>query len=189
MIRKMTYSDIKEVVYLHKRELTGFLSQLGIGFLEKYYEVSLKLPEVFTFVYSENGKIKGFASNTTDSRGLQNKILLRSPIGFGYILLKYFITHPFKFFKSFRLLRYPGLGESGAELLSLAVERSSQKKGIGRMLLRESRAEFRKRRIDRFKISVYDRLPANGFYIKCGSKLVRSFGFMGEKMNSYELKV
>lgn len=185
MIGKLTAADISQVARLHHKELSGFLPELGQSFLENFYEASRNLPEMFTFVYLDEGKIKGFVSSINNSRGLFKKIISQRPLNFSLLFLKYFIAHPSSIVKIFKILTYPGFKEGGAELLTLAVGREYQKQGIGRKLFKKTQDEFRKRKISRFRISVYDRLPANGFYRKIGCHLEKSFIFLNEKMNYY----
>src|SRR3989344_1850103 len=182
MIRKLSEFDIQQVAKLHKEELSGFLPELGKEFLNLFYETSTEMPEMFTFVYEEKGSVLGFVSGVTDARGLNKKILLRRPVQFGYILLKYLITHPHKTGIFFRILTYPGFSKGGAELLSVAVAEDFRMRGIGRKLFLKTAEEFKRRSINKFKISVYDRLVANKFYLKMGCSLVTSFDFLGERM-------
>ncbi|OGG17592.1 hypothetical protein A3D78_05050 [Candidatus Gottesmanbacteria bacterium RIFCSPHIGHO2_02_FULL_39_14] len=189
MITRLRKEQIKQLAKLHKNELSGFLPELGEKFLEMFYRTSLDLPEMFTFIEEEKGKVRGFVSNITNSKGLNKKIFIKRPLRFLLIFLKYFISHPGQLRKFFTILTYPGFKEGGAELLSIAVGRNYRLKGRGRRLFEKSREEFSLRGIKTFKISVYERLPANGFYKKIGCRLVDSFDFMGEKMNYYEYKI
>lgn len=185
MIRSLTSEYIQQVAALHKKELSGFLPELGSDFLALFYKVSLELPEMFTFIEEEKGKVEGFVSSITNSKALNKKIISRKPLRFIVLFLKYFITHPLAIGKFFKILTYPGFNESGGELLTLVVDRRHQLKGIGRKLFKKTQDEFRKMAVSRFRISVYDRLPANGFYKKMGCRPEKSFIFLDEKMNYY----
>src|SRR3989344_7263509 len=129
MIRKLSEFDIQQVAKLHKRELSGFLPELGKEFLNLFYKTSAEMPEMFTFVQEEKGNVLGFVSGITDARGLNKKILLRRPLRFVFILLRYLIVHPQKTAKFFRILTYPGFSKGGAELLSLAVSSDCRLQG------------------------------------------------------------
>jgi len=76
-----------------------------------------------------------------------------------------------------------------AELLTIAVDQHFQRKGIGKKLFEKTIHEFIKRKIHKFKISVYDKLPANEFYLKVGCKMDSSFEFLGEKMNYWKYNI
>lgn len=189
MIRKLNYEDIDNVAKIHGGELEGFLSQLGEGFLKKFYKASLNIPELFTLVEYSEGKILGFVSATTSTDGLYKKIIFTDILGFTISLLSYFIVHPGKALVMMKIFSYPGFGKDNAELLTIAVDKKFQKIGFGKNLFEAAAGEYKKRGINRFRISVYERLGANKFYIKIGCKKERSFEFLGEKMNYYSYEV
>ena len=189
MIKELNREHIRQVASIHKRELSGFLPELGIEFLELFYTTSLSMPEMFTYVEEEKGEIKGLVTGVTQTKNLYFKIISRQPIRFVVIFLKYFITHFNHLIKFYKILTYPGFSEGGAELLSIAVSNQFQKRGIGKKLFQKTADEFKRRGIGKFKISVYDRLTANGFYIKIGCRLVSSFIFLDERMNYYSFKI
>ena len=183
--RSLKSEDIERVSRIHGAELPGFLSKLGSEFLEEFYRVLLDMESVFTYVYEERGLIYGFATGTVSS-GLLKTVIFRRPFKFGLIFLGYFITHPFYLANFIKALSYPGLKQNQAELLTIAVDRNYHKRGVGKRLLDAICKEFRRRGINSFMVSVYDRLPANGFYKKMGFEFEKSFEFLGERMNYYE---
>lgn len=188
MIDKLNINDISQVAKIHKRELPGFLPELGEEFLKKFYMASLKIPEMFTFVSKENDQTSGFVTGVTTTKGLYKKIIFTDILGFILTISRYYITHLDKIFRIFKFFSYPGFNKSSPELLILVVSSKYHRKGIGKSLVRQVALEFKKRGIDKFKISTYDRLPANGFYKKIGCKFEYSFDYMGEKMNYYSFK-
>lgn len=188
-IKKLSKEDINQVTRIHKEELPGFLSELGEGFLKKFYRQSLYIPELFTFVVKENEQILGFVTGITATKGLYKKIILRDSLGFGVIFLRYLITHLDKIFKIFQTITYPGFSHDTPELLTIAVIKKQQRRGLGRKLFGKAVDEFRKRGIKNLKISAYARLPANGFYKKMGCKRQSSFMFLGERMNYYRYNI
>jgi len=183
MITGLTFQDIDQVVKLHKQELSGFLSELGESFLKKFYRQSLSIPELFTFTIAENEQILGFVTGTTTTKGLYRRIIFTDILGFIFIFVNYFITHPSKIMKAMQVFAYPGFVDDSPELLTIAIGKKRQKKGFGRKLFEKTVAEFKRRRVKSFKISAYTKLSANGFYKKMGCKLESSFMFLGEKMN------
>jgi len=189
MIKKLTSQDINQVAKLHRRQLPGFLSELGEEFLGKFYKVSLGIPEIFTLVEKRNGQMIAFACCAESAKDLYGKIIFRDILSFGMIFLRYFITHIKDSVKLVKTLSYPGFRDDIPELLTIAVKKEHQGKGIGRKLFTAAVEEFRKRGVEKFQISVYDRLPANKFYQKIGCKFERSFDFLGEKMNYYSYKI
>lgn len=189
MKENYTERDIKQIATLHLRELSGFLPELGRQFLEKFYSMSLTLDEVFLFVEKENGQIVGFVSGISNPKGLYKKIITRDILGFSWIFLKHFVKHPTNITKFVKILLYPGFSESIPELLSIAVSKKHQMKGIGRRLFTRTVNEFKSKGLHEFKISVYEKLPANGFYKKMGCQQVQTFEFLGQKMNYFIYRI
>jgi ribosomal protein S18 acetylase RimI-like enzyme len=189
MVRPLELSDIDDVARIHKEELHGFLPELGIPFLKKFYLTSLNLPIMFTYIDEQNGQIAGFVSGIMTTKGLFLKIISQDIIGFGILFLSFIITHFMAFFKMMATLAYPGFSQDDPELLTIAISNKYQKKGIGRTLFQKTAEEFKKRGVREFQISVYNRLPAVGFYKKIGCTHVRTFDFLGEKMSYYKYKI
>lgn len=186
MIKNLTVDDIPQVVKIHKRELPGFLSELGEGFLRKFYEVSLHIPEMFTLIDTEDEQVLGLVSGINSAKGFYMKVISRDIISFVWLFLGNFITHPGNIVKSVKSLTYPGFADDSPEIITIAVKKGYQGKGIGRKLFQESAKEFQKREFKKFRVSTYDKLPANGFYKKMGCSFEKSFEFLGEKMNYYK---
>lgn len=184
-MRKLKDQDISQIAGLHHRELDGFLSELGVEFLEKFYRCSLSIPEMWTIVEKSNDHICGFVSGVMSVNGLNKKIIFKDLWGFILLFLKIFITQPKLIVKTVKTITYPGFSSDSPELLTMVVNRKHQGKGIGRNLFEKCVEEFRKRGIKSFRISAYDRLPANGFYKHIGCRLESSFNFLGSSMNYY----
>lgn len=189
MIEPLAFKDINQVVRIHKQELPGFLSELGEDFLEKYYRASFSIPELFTLVVKENEQVLGFVTGTSTTKGLYRRIIFTDILGFIFIFMNYFITHPQKIIKAMHIFAYPGFAADGPELLTIAIAKRQQRRGFGRKLFDQAVNEFQKRGVKNFKISAYARLPANGFYQKMGCRRQSTFMFLGERMNYYAYKI
>lgn len=189
MISNLTVKDVGQLVRLYRQELPGFLSDLGDDFLKKFYHASLSIPEMNTIVEKENEQIIGFATFATSIKGLYIRIVSKDILGFAWIFLRYFITHIDNIIKVLQAFTYPGFSEDIPELLTIVVDKNHQGKGIGRKLFCSVGREISKKGFRKFKISTYERLPANGFYKKMGCKFDRSFEFLGEKMNYYVYEI
>ena len=185
MIAKIKIDDIPQVVKIHRQELPGFLSELGEDFLKKFYDASLDIPEIFTLVEKENEQVLGFVTGATRVKGLYKEIIFRDVFSFIWLILNNLITHPKNIVKMAKILAYPGFAEDIPEILTIVVSKSHQGKGIGKKLWTEAVKEFQKRGFKKFRVSIYDRLPANEFYKKMGCRFEKSFQFLGEKMNYY----
>lgn len=185
MIKEVTSEDIPQVAKIHKQELPGFLSELGEDFLKKFYEVSLDIPEMFTLVDIENEQVLGFITGTTKVKGLYKRVLLKDITSFIFLFSNNLFTHPQNIVKMAKTLSYPGFADDVPELLTIAVEKDCRNRGIGKKLFLQTAKEFQKRGYQKFRVSVYERLPANEFYKKIGCRFERSFLFQNEKMNYY----
>lgn len=189
MIKKLDSNDISLAVHLHRQELHGFLSELGNDFLKKFYEVSLGIPEMFTFIDTEENKVTGLVSGVESSEGLMKKIILKDVAGFFPPVMQYAVFHPLSATKMIQSMSYPGFSGTDAELLSIAVDGKSQGKGIGKKLFQKTVDEFKKRKIRNFKVSIYDGMKANTFYTKMGCTFDYQFAFLGKKMNYYKFNI
>lgn len=178
-------ADIEEVAKIHIRELPGFQSILGLPFLRWYYQASRKLPHIFTFVAKENKEVVGLVSCSDNPKSLWLKMFILDPFGCMRIVIPSVALHPQRIRRLLSMLSYPGFSDGRPELLTLAVTKSHQRRGIGRKLVKEATNEFKRRGINTYVISTYDRLAANGFYKKIGCQLIETFNFLGEKMNYY----
>jgi len=186
MIKKMGGADITSIARIHKTELSGFLPELGEDFLKKFYAASFHIPEMFTLVEKKNEQVLGFVTGCISTKDLYKKVISCDIFGFTTLILGYFITHPTQIVKLVKMLTYPGFADDSPELLTIAVDKKYQRRGIGKKLFHETVLEFKKRGIRKFRISVYKRLPANEFYKKIGCKFNNSFDFLGERMNYYK---
>jgi ribosomal protein S18 acetylase RimI-like enzyme len=189
MIRKLQKEDIPAIAKIHKEYLPGFLSELGIDFLKLFYQATLDIPELYTLVEMDNEQIQGFVSVTTRPGGLFKSVLKKDYLRFIFTLSKIFITQPVKLVKTFRTFAYPGFKDDIPELTTIVVVKEAQKKGLGRKLFKEATEYLTGKGAEFFRISVYDRLPANKFYLKIGCRFEKSFPYMGEKMNYYIFKI
>jgi ribosomal protein S18 acetylase RimI-like enzyme len=136
-IRAGTRADTPAVAALHARQISeGFLSLLGDRFLKLLYRRILLHPACFLLVADDRGDAVGFIAGSTDVAGLYRSFLWRDgaaalvraagPLARGWR-------------RVLETLRHGSPGgdgtHSGAELLSVAVGRSWQGRGAGRLLV------------------------------------------------------
>lgn len=188
-MRAMVKDDVLQVAQIHEKELAGFVSQFKHRFLSHFYENTLEVPDMFTFVLAVKGRTVGFVSGTTRVKGMLLAVISKDPLWYILFFMRYFITHPDKIITAIQTLLYPGFSSDEPELLSFAVDKDHRGMGFGKELFRVCAKEFSKRGYRSFLISAYDRLPANGFYTRMGCELIRSFPFHGERMNYYRYRV
>lgn len=189
MIRPLKTQDIPSVVTIYRTELPGLLSVLDKGVLEQFYVFSLSTSQLFTLVHEDKRVIHGFVTGCTDTYGLMKTFVLKRHFNLLLPIIKTCMTHPKTVAKLINTLFYPGFTTSGAEILSLAITKRTQQKGIGKTLLHAALTAFAKRRIRSVRVSVYTRLPAQQFYTRTGAMKENTFDFNGEKMQYYRYTI
>jgi len=163
--------DATKIAEIHYQEINqGFLSSLGENFLSKLYEATIKSPLAFVVVAKENNKIIGFISGCVNTKKF-----------YKYFIRKYFFRVLFvllskitNFKKIFETLKYSQENKNlpKAELLTIAVIKKYQGKGVAQELFKKFLQEMQKRKIKKFKVVVgEDLIRAIKFYEKLGLKL------------------
>ena len=160
--------DASAIASIHQQEIMkGFLSSLGPSFLKRFYEALVKSPYSFCLIACEGNEVVGFASGVIDMKGF-----------YRYFFSRYFLSVVPKMVGklfSFSMVRrvvenlmYPKKTSHlpKAELLSIAVKREFQHRGIGGQLLEEFVQHMRQRNVSRFKVLVGKELAAVDFYRK-----------------------
>ena len=191
MIGAITFNDIDQVISIRERELSsGLLSQLGRKFLYEYSKALLKTPGILVFVAKNDDRIVGFVSLTDEIGGMHLRVIRNNFFGIFKALIEHLFLNPTSVAKIWATLTYAGFSYGGAELLSMAIDSSHQRKGWGKKLFQRVKNEFKKKGIKYFRVSTYEKdKGANVFYKKMGCTLERSFVFRGQKMNYYLCKV
>lgn len=180
VIRLAGQKDAREIAKIHKEEIgKGFLSSLPLAFLEKLYSAAIESD--FVVVAEEGGKIIGFMAGTADIKKLYSNFLKKY----------FFHSVIFLFFKifSFSSLRkilenllYPKKEQDlpKAELLTVAVIKEFQGKGLAGEILEVFLREMKNKGIKIFKVVVGEELkPAIKFYEKNGFKFVKNIALHG----------
>ena len=176
MIIKGDTSHSQRIALIHLQELNkGFLSSLGLPFLTSLYNIIIK--KGILLVSIDGNQIEGFVSFSPNTRKLMLSFILSCPYNFFRLSLKFFLnlgiirkametfTAPFR--SSYKNLAHTGL--PSAELLSIAVNSSVQKSGIGFQLLNALEKEIRDMCIKEYKVIAGAGLEsANKFYLKNG---------------------
>lgn len=179
-INDLTVGEIEEVAILHKENInTGFLSSLGINFLKLLYSSIQGSNSGLLVVVKNNEKVQGFVSGTINIKNIYLHLIKKKLVR-GFILVFTKVLSIKKINRIMELLLYPVKKDGkdqipDAELLSMAVNKNSREKGIGKILYNYLIEEFRKKEIYEFKIVVGDNLMgAQKFYDKMGAERVKS---------------
>ncbi len=178
-------NDALEIARIHKTEISqGFLSSLPIPFLEKLYAAIIEFDGGVCVVAEENGKVVGFIAGTTSVKKFYTFFLKRYFFHSIYILfLKLFNFQQLK--KIVEILFYPikegKLPE--AELLTMAVAKEFQGKGIAGQMFGEFVKGMKGADIKEFKVLVGEDLAlAIKFYEKTGFTFLTDIIIHGNKI-------
>ena len=184
---------IKEVVSIHLDSFKGFfLTFMGKGFLREMYRSFCEHSASGLLVAkNDDGQILGFLAFSSELSGLYKYMLKKRLIVFAWYSLGAFLRKPKVFFRLFRAFLKPGESkreEKYMELSSIGVSSKHTASGVGTTLIDELK------KITDFSIYEYITLEtdaenneaANGFYLKNGFKLVRTYHtHEGRAMNEY----
>lgn len=162
-------SDALKMAQIHKAEIRGgFLSSLSPGFLKRFYLALIESKSSFCIVAKENNEVVGFVAGTANLNTFYKYFLSH------YFFQSFFILLP-KVFSSFKKIiesfLYPKKEQSlpKAELLTIAIAKEFQGKGVGSLMLPVFISEMKKRNVRIFKVIVGEKLlPAIKFYEKNG---------------------
>lgn len=161
--------DAFKMAKIHKQEINmGFLSSLPLPFLEKIYLSVIE--NDFCVVAKENNDIVGFIAGTSDIKKLYSFFFKK------YFFYSLFIFLPklFDIKKIIEDIFYIKKEEIKPELLTIAVKKDFQGRGIAREMLALFLSEMRKRGVRVFRVVVGEELKsAINFYEKNGFKFLK----------------
>lgn len=167
----------RRVAELHVANLDqGFLSTLGVGFVSLMYEAIAASPDSVLLVEERDGEVVGFVSAGAGLGSVYRR-MLRRPLALTRRLLP-IVFSVRKLLRVIEILRY-GRQRAGAsalpaaELLSIAVDPAYRGSGVAERLYARLVAEFARRGVDAFAITVGAALaPAHRFYRRMGAEPV-----------------
>jgi ribosomal protein S18 acetylase RimI-like enzyme len=177
-VRRGREDDATAVAQLHAGQISeGFLSLLGRSFLRRLYRRIVRSPESFVFVADSEGRVVGFIAGTADVSTLYRTFLLRDGLVAGLTAAPRLLAHWRRVLETVR----HGFSSSdgtrhGFELLSVAVDTASARRGIGRALV----AAFQQEVSERGSSAAYvvvgaDNTPAIDLYERTGFSLSERF--------------
>ncbi|RJP25064.1 MAG: GNAT family N-acetyltransferase [Candidatus Abyssobacteria bacterium SURF_5] len=186
----ITEKDYGRIADLHQTCYPGdFLPSFGYRFLVALYDAMFKADAVFGFVGKEDGEIVGFSLCTADADRLFPATLRKGLLKLAWLAGLRLLQKPSilkKLFETFLYKSRASLEEVNAEMMLWAIDPKCRGRGLGTELWEACERELLKKRIERYKVTVYaDNKPANSFYRKKGFRLVREFVLYGKKWNLY----
>lgn len=165
-------ADAAQVAWMHASGIrSGFLSSLGVPFLERLYSFIASSPLGLLIVArDEVGAIVGYVAGTTDTARLY-RAFLRSREGWSAALIA--LGRAFRPATAARILETLRYGtesdSSGAELLSMVVSSSARGRGLGLELGRNLLERFEGASVDRASVVVgSDNVAAIALYRRLG---------------------
>ena len=196
MIKKANISHTQKIALIHQQELkSGFLSLLGVQFLKDMYIMIIK--QGILLVSVDELRIDGFVSFSPNTRRLMVGFLISNPMNFIRLFIQFF-RHPVFLRKSLETFLAPFKSSHrcnsesdlpSAELLSIGVESTIQKSGIGSQLLMALESEIRGMGIGEYKVIAGVHLvSANNFYLKNGFTRVMQVTIHGNELSNVYVK-
>lgn len=190
-IQPASLKDASDIAKIHKTEIDqGFLSSLPEIFLEKLYKCIIE--NDICVVAKEEGKVIGFIAGAADVSKFYSVFLEK------YFIFSFFILF-FKFFNFSNLkkiiedLLYSRKAADlpGAELLTVAVKKEFQGKGVANELFKLFVSKMKERNIKVFKVLVGEKLkPAIAFYEKNNFEFLKNISIHSkEKSRIYIYKI
>lgn len=177
-------SQYRQVARLHIDSLnTGFLSTLGIDFLEILYECIDKTPGCFVLTIYHDDDLVGFVAGFTSPIAIMPKLLRRLPqvclALLPHVFKKTSLLTIQKYIRS-RIVKAEATSSANSEfrleLFSIAVARSARRMGIARKLYEQFQHRAKSIGYEGFKVYVGQELTiAQEFYAAMGAKKLGLF--------------
>jgi ribosomal protein S18 acetylase RimI-like enzyme len=148
-----------------------------------------------SIVCETEGKVSGFAVGSNLPSGFYKRLISKKIFLFGLAALPAAIKSPGILPRLFRSLQVPQQyqkPERQANLMSLAVSPTAQKRGIGGALIKEFANQCSQRKVDTINLTTdaQNNDKVNNFYQNFGFVLSNEFTTAeGRKMNEYQLPV
>ncbi len=168
--------DAAAVASLHQQEISfGFLSSLPHMFLAKFYEGIIRYPGGFCVVAEDGGRVVGFITGITDMRAFSRFFLRNFFFSAVFLLPRMIGISTIR--KLFESLRYSQHQDDlpKAELLTMAVVRDFQGRGVAKEMFTLLLGEMKARGVKAFRVLVGEKLQgAIAWYEKQGFRLTES---------------
>jgi len=183
LIIKLNAKYLKEVAYLHTSVLSyTFNSKIGTSYIEKLYELTIDNPYAYSILYlSEEKKVRGFLTATYDyhkyRRYIRNELDFKTKLRIFFQLIKQPVNI-YDFGKDILFARHLERLTSSvySTILTLGIDSSLQRKGIGTLLLRNLELHFNNKRLQKLFVDTKTfNINACKFYTKKGFKKTEKY--------------
>ena len=147
----MEHGDLPAVVSVHREAFPNFfLSFLGPRFLCEFYAALVDAPDGIVLVATDDGAVCGFVAGTVRPRAFYRRLFRRRSFRIALALVPAMLRRPGTLARVARRARQRAMGEpdgGGAELMSMAVAPSGQRRGVGRALVDAFASRLREARV------------------------------------------
>lgn len=191
MIRQVREADIPHITRIHINSLKGdFLPSLGKDFLELIYKGVIDAPDIYGFVNSDGDKVTGFVIGTRNMDIFLKTALKKNFIKLSVVMMIQLLKRPGIIKNILETILY-SKKESGpaAELVVIAVSKKSQGQGIGKKLVKMLETEFKKIKINKYKLTVYSDKKAIKFYEALNFYKIANFNLYSKEWSVLEKKI
>ena len=192
-LKEADKAALDAVVRIHLQTFQGFfLTFMGKGFLKQLYRSYCDHPESGLLVaLNEENVPVGFLAYSGALSDLYKYMIKRRLIPFGWYAAGAFFRKPKVFMRLVRAFLKPGESkreEAYVELASIGVSPEMKGAGIGSQLIDalKERVDLNRYAYINLETDAVDNEAANGFYVKNGFVLTRTFATAeGRQMNEY----
>lgn len=173
IVRLGSTADAGAAAALHAEQIAeGFLPTLGSSFLERLYRRIVRWPRAFLLIADDGGAVIGMAAAAEDVGALYRAFALRDGVPAAIGAAPHLARSWRRVLETARYATEAD-GLPVAELLSVAVTPAARGRGVGRALVREVNAEFRRRGVEDARVvTAGDNAAALGLYVAEGYRPV-----------------
>ena len=167
MIKKIVEKDLKQVAEIHKKFLPSIISYYSSGFIEKFYKHHLfsKKESCIFLGYFEGENLLGFVFGTHELDLLFDDFLKNNRISFIKETFLALMKNPVYFVHLVgKIFQKTMPNQSQSQLVYIAVDQKTGKKGIGSQLLNSLEEHWKNEKY--YELEVEKNNPAFGFYQK-----------------------
>lgn len=191
MISKLTIEHAPAIANIHTQALKGdFLPSLGQNFLEVMYHGLIGKRGIYGFVDIKNNEISGFIVGTKNMNSFFRTAIMSNFLKLSLLLFLQVIRNPAILKKIAETFLYPKKDQGPkAELVVIAIKKQSQGKGLGKKLVRSLESQFKKARINKYKLTVYADKKAVQFYEALKFHRIAGFKLYSREWSIYEKKI
>jgi ribosomal protein S18 acetylase RimI-like enzyme len=180
--RIVEQAEFDSLAKLHIQAFNNFfLTTLGSGFLQTYYQTCLKSKEAIAVcATNEKGEIIGFGMGCILSKGFHKRLVFQNFTKFSLQALRIIFTNPKAIFRlSYNLDKNSNKIDDGnyAELLSIAVSPAEKGSGVGKKMIAYFEAEAKAKGCLKVALTTdyYNNDDVIAFYKRSGYEMFYEF--------------